>query len=294
LKLTKAYRNQEEKNMKRKILSTLVMALAIFTFFPVFGLCAGENLVKNPGFEEMINGVPMGWKNSIKVGVSVNIDESGHTGSKSLHIKNSVMADTMVTQNLSVKKGKTYKVSGWVRADIKNQPGSANITLFYDSILSDKGIYTSKELRNTNGQWEKIEFSIKTRNDIDDPLTIALRLGGQGIENEGEVYFDDIEVVEIDENEKLPEHFEFNASNAAESSNTENIQKNNTENPVPTSNQKKGAPSLLWIIIVLAGCSILLFRNNIFTDNNTVEEELKHNDNKTDDNKKGSFFDKDI
>lgn len=195
--------------MNKRTIAGFIILLTLLIMTNV-NYAADENIVNNPGFEQESSDKPLNWDYTTVAGTSVDISNDAFSGSKSIYFENSVLADTMVFQGLNVEKGKLYKVSAWVKADIKNQAGSANITLYYvNNGIRSKGIYTSPEIMDTKGEWKKLEFSIRTSNNINDPLTIALRLGGQGVTNEGKAYFDDVEFIEINENEKMSKHFEF-------------------------------------------------------------------------------------
>lgn len=185
-----------------------IILVCLFTLICLFNLSAyadkTPNLVKNSGFEEGSNTKSVNWINfgGLRQGATFSIvDFDHHSGGNCLLISNTKDSDTMVMQQIKVEKGKIYKVNCWIKTeDIKNQPGSANVSLFYVSNgVGSKGIYTSKEFMNTGDKWKKLEFFIKTRGDIDDPLNLALRLGGQGIANKGKAYFDDVELAVVEQ-----------------------------------------------------------------------------------------------
>jgi dolichyl-phosphate-mannose-protein mannosyltransferase len=187
----------------------LVVALIIALSVPGLGSAESKNLVKNPGFEELTNNFPTDWKANdsspsnelVKIEVSNN---QPHSGSYCLKIENDDLRDSMVVQTLNVKKDKVYLVSCWVRTEnILNQPGSANITLYYDNYGIDcKGIITSLELQNTNNQWTKLEFKFRSLK-VNYSFYLGVRLGGQGTVNQGIAYFDDVTFQESDDSGNL-------------------------------------------------------------------------------------------
>jgi hypothetical protein len=195
----------------KSIIAFIIIILVLFVANTIF---AGKgNLIVNPGFEKVKDKYPIRWNiGHLNPGVHVEVSNDAHSGSKGLTITNNKLNDTLVTQDVKVKKGKVYRVKYWCKAAVKNQPGSANITLYYVSNSAGcKGIYTSKETRNTNGMWRIEEFYFKTRNDIGDPLTLALRLGGQGTRNEGQVIYDDLVMEQVDNPPSRVEIYDFSA-----------------------------------------------------------------------------------
>lgn len=171
----------------------LILILILAALATSWGFCEeGGNIIKNPGFEEVTGGMPAGWNTEAFKPSSDAvrfISEGGaHSGSKCFAILNSQPNDCKVVQDLKVQPGKVYKVSCWIKTDnIQNQPGSANITM-----LHGRGIYTSNELSNTGGQWQNLEYYIRTLGDGGEDLHLALRLGGQGTVNQGKASFDDV------------------------------------------------------------------------------------------------------
>jgi hypothetical protein len=228
--------------MLKKIISASVIILVFFITNVGY---ADEitNLVKNPSFEDGNNGNVTEWTNfgTISKNASFEISEDEkYSGKKSLLIKNVEKCDTMVMQNIAIEKGQIYKISCWVKTDgIEQQAGSANLSIFYVSNGFDtKGIFTSRELMNTKGEWKKIELFIKTRSDIDDPLKLALRLGGQGVPNKGKAYFDDVEVVKVDQPGK-GEYFVFKDGVGQTSKDTTVTSKDSNNQQTDTSNPKE-------------------------------------------------------
>jgi dolichyl-phosphate-mannose-protein mannosyltransferase len=175
--------------------------LLVFIIPFVFSVCLthGEaaNPIKNPGFEETSGVLPKEWvfkEGTVPQGVKYEISKNQpHSGSNCLVITNTEAADTLIIQKVKVKPDQAYHFSCWIRTEnIAHQPGSANITLYYgDNGFGCKGIITSKEFSNTGNQWQLLDFNFKTLK-IADPLSIAIRLGGQGTKNQGTAYFDDL------------------------------------------------------------------------------------------------------
>jgi hypothetical protein len=207
---------------------TILGTLSVFFLSNLFS--NNQNLVKNPGFEMNKNGLPKFWeiKDSPLEYFQIVTHEKAE-GKQSLLINNKRPHDTMLIQNIKVKKNSFYHIKAVVKTDeIVTDRGAANITLYYISNGNgSKGIYTSPELQDTRGKWLSIEFIIKTRKDINDPLTIGLRLGGQGLVNKGKVYFDEIIVSEINSPQKGLSFFDFNHAIQKQDNNHSTAKKNN-------------------------------------------------------------------
>lgn len=108
--------------------------LALIPFVQlVAALCSSAfaltNLVKNPGFEE---GMFVGWRGSAKY---ASIDSDARGGTKALKIISDNTATSTVYQNISVKSGKVYTISAWIKeeGDIGGQNmGSYVFYWFFD------------------------------------------------------------------------------------------------------------------------------------------------------------------
>jgi dolichyl-phosphate-mannose-protein mannosyltransferase len=247
--------------MAKNILIFFVISLVILMITcPIFG--EAVNIIKNPGFEQFKNDLPSEW--SVKDGVlppNAKVEGSiiyPHSGKSCLTIENSQPTDTMVIQNLNVQPDKVYKISCWIKADIKNQPGSANITLYYvNNGYGCKGIYSSKEFQNTGAQWVKLEFNIHTlRESL--PLTLGIRLGGQGTGNQGKASFDDL-VVELVKNPSVVD-YDFNSSSSGNTSNTSSSNNN----------------VLLFVVLGIFGLGLMVYFEFKFSQKNNeqlIEEE---------------------
>lgn len=225
---------------------------------------AQGNLLQNPSFEETSNNLPGAWTNKdpLSSGATFEVVTSNaHTGSKCLKISNSAPADTMVVQTVPVEKNVTYKVSSWIKTEgILNEAGSANLTLYYVSNgVGCKGIYTSKEYSDTGNQWTELTFFIKTRTDIDDPLTLSVRLGGQGTANQGTAYFDDVILEKIENIPAGAEVFDFNAHIPEDSSSNSSSSLDASKNTAldATSQDSSGFTGSKNLIIIVVGILIL-------------------------------------
>jgi hypothetical protein len=247
-------------------LTVIISVLMVISTSPA----GSTNLVINPGFEAVKGKQPIGWDVGKSVpDVSVEVTNDSHSGSKGLTITNSKMNDTMVIQNLKVRKGNIYKITYWLKANIKNQAGSANATLYYVSNNSGcKGIFTSRETMNTNGMWRMEKFYIRTRFDIDDPLTLALRLGGQGTQNQGTVTYDDVVMEEVD---SVPSGFQLYELYIGKSQASPGSSSDSSSSLSPPFHLNINA-SIIWVILGVLFLGLIIFMEH------KVKENLKKQD----------------
>lgn len=183
----------------------------------------GENIIQNPGFEDNSDGAPVLWDlKGIGDGVICKVSSSQVlSGTRSLELSSNKLTDSMVTQKANVKPDVYYRVMFNVLPEsIKNQFGAPHILLYYGSSARESTKkYSSTEMKDTEGHWSNIGFYIKTLKGTNEPLYIALELGGgMGGKNAGTVYFDDISMQPV-ENPEVLQKFEtvvFNATGIME------------------------------------------------------------------------------
>ncbi|HIJ59590.1 MAG TPA: phospholipid carrier-dependent glycosyltransferase [Nitrospirae bacterium] len=177
----------------------LLIILFIFIFFiQAFNasFCSAENILKNPDFEEVINGKPTYWEfdvwNKDPKGYRFGFDiRSFHSGTQSIVIEATEPNDLKIMQRLSLKEDRVYKFSCWVKAsNIPTDNKGANISAL--DILD-----TSENLYDTQGQWKELVFYGKTAKGQTEVI-FTLRLGGYGSINKGITAFDNCKVVLLD------------------------------------------------------------------------------------------------
>jgi dolichyl-phosphate-mannose-protein mannosyltransferase len=239
--------------MLKKAMVYLVMFLIAVTFIsaaPAF--CESENLLLNPGFEEVSDNLPSGWYTDAFINspdaVEFKVEDgNAHTGSKCLAIINKKPNDSRFCQDIKVQPGSVYKISYWLKVDnIKEGGGGDNVTF-------TNGIYYSDFVFNTNGQWQKFDHYVKTSKDGEVSLKFWLRLGGFGAVAEGKVSFDDIsiELVENpDPSVKIEECF-LPVKNSEYASTNEGHK---------TGSERNDSGKTLWYILIgVAAVGLLLF-----------------------------------
>jgi hypothetical protein len=181
--------------MIRKIwLVGAVFVLLVGAATPALG---GENLLKNPGFEEVVDNQISSWTpkgNPSDKGVNFSpVTGEAHSGAKSFSIANLDDNDAWLIQEVKVEKNKVYRLGYWLRIDrpLEKKTGGANISVI-------NGIYSSPEFFDTRGQWEYHEAYVRTREISPEVLQVALRLGGYANPNKGQAYFDDVIMEAVD------------------------------------------------------------------------------------------------
>ncbi len=169
----------------------LLLLCAALMLVPPFA-CAEmqENLLTNPGFEEVGNdGLPIGWYTDAyltREGISVfRAEDDAYNGDFAAVVENLDMNDARFAQHVKVNPNTMYRLSGWVKADdILDAGRGAN--------LSIEGVYVfSESLYDTDGEWTYIETYGLTDSDQTE-VTIFARVGGYSGESMGKAAFDDI------------------------------------------------------------------------------------------------------
>ena len=184
------------------LLTALLVAGALF-FFPGRG-DEGEidetlNLLSNPSFEEVSDGLPDGWTEGKWYwdnGVSVlSVADEAYSGSRSVMIYSAGENDARYEQKVSVVPDSYYRLTCMVKAEgcmIGRNGAGVSIE---DTFVSSDYAY------DTDGEWVKLTLYGVTGAD-QKSLTVMARIGGYGSLNVGRAWFDDIELVRL---KSLPE-----------------------------------------------------------------------------------------
>jgi len=185
---------------KKFMVIIIVILILLASGVSSFIFAETNNLIKNSGFEEGNEDIPKGWSTNVYENTSNSVDfileeNNAYSGAKSLTIVNKKASDSKIFQDISIDAGKIYKISCMIRTEgIKQSAGSANIT-----VMQERAIYTSLELQDTDDIWQKLEFQIKSEENLGNVFRIMLRLGGQGTLNEGKASFDEVSVELMEE-----------------------------------------------------------------------------------------------
>ncbi|MEF2966096.1 glycosyltransferase family 39 protein [Paenibacillus sp. M1] len=169
--------------------------MGIISLAPAGWLYAeGNNLLQNPGFEQVSGNSPDQWSRDVWVQTEGASDleaasDQAHSGSSSAVVENLQPDHAKWVQRISVRPDTDYSVSGWIRVEEMGS-GEVGATIFP---LGVGGPFP--HLTESDGQWKQVQFYGRTGPEQQE-LTIAAGIGGYGHLNTGKAYFDDLQVEE--------------------------------------------------------------------------------------------------
>jgi putative membrane-bound dehydrogenase-like protein len=149
-----------------------------------------QNLLANPGFEDLNGDTPTGWRPMTHAGQGkLTIDTTGHAGGHSAHITSDRGGDVSWSQDVRLKPNTRYRLSAWVKT--KGVDGQAMGALFNVHQLQQDGL--PKPLKGDN-DWTQLtsEFATGSLNTV----TINMLFGGWG-RSRGEAWWDDVQLIEL-------------------------------------------------------------------------------------------------
>ena len=154
-----------------------------------------ENLLENSGFESSFSdsGVPAGWlDNSSWADLDVTYareTENPHSGAACLRLTCTRFADGAVQfiqkPRIAIRKGKTYRVSAWLRADMTDPV----------AVMLRKGpppwtVYAERAIPPT-AEWQKLEYFYTST--VDEPrLYVMTRMTSQGTLWLDDLWFEEV------------------------------------------------------------------------------------------------------
>jgi len=152
---------------------------------------AGEQVLKNPGFEEIVDNLPAHWPTSNWAGVPMkfSIDsEVAHTGKYSARLDAELKARGVFYQDIPVKGGEVYTLRVWAKS--KNLTGGAAIACDFAPVGAKPRYYLplQKELGGTR-DWTQVIMP-----DIVVPQG-ATKASISLIHSRGTLWFDDVELI---------------------------------------------------------------------------------------------------
>lgn len=259
---------------KKGLLLTIIIS-ALFIAMQSIAHGEGNNLLKNPGFEEVDGELPTNWVPDVYLkdaeSGKISVEEGkGRSNSKALVIRNLKLNDSKVFQEIQVEPEKIYKISCWIKTEgILNKAGSANLTL-----LNGKGIHTSVEYSDTNNDWKELTLYIKMTDSSS--LKVGCRLGGQGTTNQGTAYFDDMSVELVNE---VPEGAVVN-NFFIPGADSLNSGEGGTAQEEKSSGSLKIVLIILAIIVVLGALMYAELKHSKKSQKNEVSEGDKEDNNK--------------
>ena len=150
-----------------------------------------ENLLKNPSFEEVKDGMPAHWKAKVHNSVAkLSIDSTvARTGKNSARIESSEGGGAELLLIPRLEPGE-YMLSGWVKTkDIDGRHG----VLFK---AAGKGLEDkqSRGLKGTHKDWQQLQLSFKVN---EDGGVLIFCLFGAWAKTTGTVWFDDMSLIQL-------------------------------------------------------------------------------------------------
>ncbi|MEN8906682.1 MAG: hypothetical protein ABF289_12065 [Clostridiales bacterium] len=228
---------------------TILFFIVLFFSISINIYAESNNLAQNPGFEQNNNDKVQNWElktwkndnNVTKSGIDNSIFKSGN---KSTFIENISANDSRFIQEIEIKKNTYYKVSCWVKTEnIGTEKIGANISIYNLTIWSS-------DIKGTNN-WQQLNLYFKSGKDSDN-VSISLGIGNYGNENTGKAWFDDLEIIELD-----------NAPSNVQMNNLEVANKNKEDKVVDfvkLSNEKLVFFTKYFIIALIVVCLIFGIR----------------------------------
>jgi Gpi18-like mannosyltransferase/4-amino-4-deoxy-L-arabinose transferase-like glycosyltransferase len=155
-----------------------------------------ENVVRNPGFEQLATGQPVSWWVDSYRGDtdndSMGVTDEARSGSHAVRLRARRPDDVKLIQHVPVEPNAVYRLSAWVKVrSVGDDQLGANLSTTEISA-------TSSDVRGTSAGWVPLEVYGRT-GEQQRVIPLTLRLGGYGRVNVGEAVFDDISVVRVDQ-----------------------------------------------------------------------------------------------
>ncbi|NNE90048.1 MAG: c-type cytochrome, partial [Verrucomicrobiales bacterium] len=155
----------------------------------------GPNLLPNPSFENVKDGLPAQWTARTYSGEAEHgIDsKNARTGKNSLWISSEKGADSSLFAKVKVKPDTDYKLEGWVRT--ARVLGARGAQMNAHEVQGQPRGSRTNAFNRGNPEWKKVEiiFSSLSRTE----LTINCLFGGWG-KSTGKAWWDDVSLHEIE------------------------------------------------------------------------------------------------
>ena len=182
------------KNRRFGVRAALLLAAAMCLFFliqPAKAAADSDNLLMNGDFSQAnAENFPLYWYADAYDGLSGSqFEVVQEADGPAAHIVNHYLKDARFAQAVSVTPGAYYCLHGYIRADATGGLG-ANLSVEGVAVYSDL-VYDSQ------GEWQEVTLYGKT-GESQDFVTVFVRLGGYSGEAEGEAYFRDVSLTQVD------------------------------------------------------------------------------------------------
>ncbi|MGE5548923.1 MAG: carbohydrate binding domain-containing protein [Bacteroidota bacterium] len=178
--------------VKRWLMLVLVLLVAVFG--RAWAADGEANLLVNSDFERGTPGQePVDWtRESSCTSPSVAVTtEKAHRGAASVKMKADSPCDVRIIQTVPVSPNTYYRFSGWIAtADVTPEKTGA--------ILCIMGGYDITPSVNATTDWTYVELNFRTH-ESQNEIALAARLGMWGSEVTGTAWFDDLNLVRLQE-----------------------------------------------------------------------------------------------
>ncbi|MBQ6374903.1 MAG: phospholipid carrier-dependent glycosyltransferase [Clostridia bacterium] len=156
---------------------------------------ADENLIENGDFSRMDGSLPAGWQKEMwytDAGISLlTVEEDGYEG-PCISVANVDENDARFAQTVSVEPDTLYRISAMVKAEGVDPDGLGATLSIGDIFVYSTGLY------DTHGAWEYVELYGRTDSD-QTSLRLFCRVGAYGTLARGRAWFDDVEMVKVED-----------------------------------------------------------------------------------------------
>ena len=157
------------------------------------GKITGPNLVPNPSFEEIDNGLPKGW--AVRSGGETDYivaTEGARTGKNSFGISSKTGAQSSLYVRVKVKPNTDYRLTGWVKAEGIHGGQGARINAH--EVQSQLRGSNTKSFERAK-EWSEVEITFSSLERT--ALTINCLFGGGGRAT-GTAWWDDVALHEVE------------------------------------------------------------------------------------------------
>lgn len=175
----------------RKLLAVSVMLIVLLGAATAFAT-PNSDLIENGSFDATAAGeLPDGWYFDAWLketsDAALNMD-NGRTG-MAVHIINYIENDVRLCRNIEVEGNSYYRISCYIKTAGVTGGAGANISVA-DTLAASTA-------RLNDSDWEYVELIGKTEKK-QNSIVVCLRIGGYGALSLGEAWFDDFNVVKLD------------------------------------------------------------------------------------------------
>lgn len=187
--------------------SALLLVAGLLAVEP---LEAAENLLRNPGFEEVGSRGPVGWRLQRWEGDGQGVPEpsGGRREGRGVSLSSRDGADISWATTVAVEPQARYRLSGWIRTEEVRARGGRGALL---NVHSLEGAATP--VVTGTSDWRRVEVEFNAGDN--EALQVNCLFGGWGLVS-GKAWFDDVELVMVAPGRRTPPRIEVDAAQTSE------------------------------------------------------------------------------